>query len=91
MSSIRVKTKYLEEGPYGSLIEHILYVNHNNSGDFVTVHDDSGNLIFSFPDTVKNNLYDAIVRAAGAINHSELPEGVEYMNDDDCKKCGLVK
>lgn len=89
MSHIRVKSKYIEEGSWGSEIEKTIFVHHNLSCDIVTVYDENGNTIFNFSDAVKNNLYDAIVRSAGVVNHGELPNGVEYMDDDDCKLCRI--
>jgi uncharacterized membrane protein len=83
MSHVRVKTKYNVEAAYGSTEEQTLYVHHNNSSDYVTVYDNEGKELFSFDDTMRNNLLDAIVRAAGPVNHGELPEGVEYMNEQD--------
>lgn len=83
MSHVRVKTKYYEEGPYGSEIERTLFVHHNNSTDYVYVYDDEGKCILSFNDTIKNNLYDAIVKAAGVVNHGELPDGLEYMAPEE--------
>lgn len=89
MSSIRVKTKYLEEGTYGSEIERTLYAVHSNSSDYVSVYDEDGTMLFCFNDTVRNNMFDAIVRVAGVMNAGEYPEGVELMDDEDCKKIGL--
>lgn len=89
MSHIRVKKTYLEEGHYGSVVEQTLYVHHNLTCDYVSVYDSEGKLLFSFGDTIKNNMFDAIVRAAGVINHGEFPEGVEYMDEQDIKKCGI--
>jgi hypothetical protein len=62
MSRIRVKTKYNTEGIYGSTEEKILYADHNNSSDYVTYYDEDDEIIMIVPDTIDNNLLDAINR-----------------------------
>lgn len=89
MSHIKIKTKYVEEGEYWSAIERTLFVHHNLVSDYVTVYDESGKVIFTFNDTMRNNLLEAIKRTAGPVKHGELPEGVEYMDDQDCEKIGI--
>lgn len=89
MSHRRVKTKYVEEGGYWSINEKTLYVHHDMASDYVSVYDESGKLMFTFNDTMRNNVYDAIVRTAGPLNFEQLPEGVEPMDEEDCKKCGI--
>jgi len=89
MSHIKVKTKYVEEGEYWTAIEKTLYVHYNLVSDYVTVYDDSGKVLFSFNDTMRNNLYSAILRSAGPVKQGELPEGVTFMDETDCKKIGI--
>lgn len=60
MSHYRLKTTYNEEGPYGTTEEKILFVEHNLSTDRVSFFHEDGSLIFSVPDTISNNILDAI-------------------------------
>lgn len=81
MSHIRVKTKYNTEGDYGSIEEKTVYAHHNLSADYVTFYDEDGRVILSVPDTLDNNLLDAINRLYLPFKKEysrELEEGVEY-------------
>lgn len=89
MSHIKIKTKYVEEGEYWSAIERTLFVHHNLVSDYVTVYDENGKVIFTFNDTMRNNLLEAIKRTAGPVKQGELPAGVEYMDDQDCERIGI--
>jgi len=91
MSHYRVKTKYETEGAYGSVEVRTLYAHHNLSCDYVTFYDDDGSVIFSFPDTIKNNIFDAMKRLEHIHKSGtqELNEGIEYLNEEDRKKLEL--
>ena len=87
MSHYRVKTKYNEEGAYGSVDEKVLYAHHNLSCDYVTFFDENGNVIMTVPDTMDNNILDAINRLYMPFKKDNiLDEGIEFMNADDKAK-----
>jgi hypothetical protein len=52
MSHVRIKTKYKEEGTYGSTEEHTIYADHNNCCDYVTFYDEKGEILLTVPDTI---------------------------------------
>ena len=94
MSHLRVKTTYNTEGPYGTTEKRTLYAHHNLSCDIVSIYDDDGSFLFAFPDTIDNNLWNAIARIGGGVFEGNSPDrklvdGIEYMTFDDCKKIGL--
>jgi len=92
MSHYRIKTTYNEEAAYGNTEELTLYAHHNLSCDCVTVYDEKGRRLFSFGDTIDNNLLDAINRIAGGFfkpGTTELCDGVEFLNNEDRKILGL--
>jgi hypothetical protein len=90
MSHYRVKTKYNVEGSYGSTEKRELFCHHNLSCDYVTFYDEDGTFIMTIPDTMDNNLLDAINRLYAPFepNH-ELADGVEHMDKEDKEKCKL--
>lgn len=89
MSHIRVKTEYNVETEYGALEKRTLYAHHNNTCDVVTFYDENGKELFSFDDTIENNLMDAINRLCIPHNSpNNFKDGVEYMNAEDRSKCG---
>lgn len=72
MGSNYYKTTYNTEGMYGSTEEKTLYTQHSRSTDIVSFYDEDGDLIFSVPDTLDNNMVDAIVRLYNPnANHCE--------------------
>lgn len=77
MSSYTVKTTYNTEGDYGSTEKHTLYANHNNSSDYVTFFDEKGERILTVPDTLDNNILDAINRLYAP------KEPIMIMSDDE--------
>ncbi len=90
MSHYRVKTKFNVEGSYGAIDQDTLYAHHNLSCDYVTFYDSNGNVIMSIPDTLENNMLEAIKRLWMPFkkeNNQELEDGVEYMNEEDRNKC----
>ncbi len=93
MSHVRLKTTYNEEGSYGSVDQYVLYAHHNNSSDYVTFYDEKGNVILVVPDTLDNNLLDAINRLYApnkeGLHHNGLIDKVEYMDKNDREICGL--
>jgi hypothetical protein len=101
MSHLRVKTKYMVPdigiGTY-TMKERTLYAHHNLGSDCVTFYDEDGTVIlFIEQDTEENNIIDAInrlwwpykERAHGAAWTDDLNDGVEHMDLDDQKKCGI--
>lgn len=62
MSHSRIKTTYNTEGNYGSTETHTLYADHNDCADYVTFYDETGAIIMTVPDTIDNNILDAINR-----------------------------
>lgn len=93
MSHLRVKREYNEEGTYGSVDKFTLYCHHNLSCDYTTFYDHNGNVIFSFPDTMDNNIFDAMIDLArpykGDVRNNTLGNGISHMDLDDMKKCGI--
>jgi hypothetical protein len=89
MSHLRIKTKYNSEGNYGSVDEYDVYCHHNLSSDYVTFYDDDGSIIFTIPDTIDNNLLEAIIRLYSPYkkDSNKLLDGIEHMNENDIKKC----
>ena len=88
MSHERLKTKYYEEGPYGTKEERILYVDHNDTCDVVTFYDDEGFSFFSVADTIDNNLFNAIVKLY--LPKKDGDETIEYVSGkelDDLINC----
>lgn len=90
MSHVRLKTTYNISDLYGNVEQRTLYAHHNNSCDIVTFYDEDGGVLFYVEDTMNNNMIDAINRL---FNYSDpktgLKEGVDYMNAEDRKKCGI--
>ena len=88
MSHYRLKTKYNTEGSYGSIDEYTVYAHHNLSCDYVTFYDSDGTFIMTIPDTIDNNLLDAINRLYSPFENKgqDLAEGIELMNEEDRKK-----
>lgn len=90
MSHLRVKTTYNESGNYGSTKVKTLYAHHNLSGDVISFYDETGECILVVEDIIENNLLDAINRIY--FPHTldrTLEEKIEYMNQEDCKICGI--
>jgi len=61
MSSEWEKIKYCEEGAYASTVERTLICQRNNTCDITTFYDDKGNILFSFDDTLNDNLFEKMV------------------------------
>jgi hypothetical protein len=91
MSHIRLKTKYTTEGPWGTTEEHTVYAHHNLSCDYVTFFDEKGEYILCVPDTIDNNLLDAINRlyASSTETKNNTSEDVEYMDASDRAICKM--
>lgn len=91
MSHSKIKTTYCSEGAYGVTETNTLYCDHNNTSDFVTFYDESGYRLFTVCDTIDNNLMEAIIRLYGSHDPKNNPHNIpiEYMNEDDRKKCSL--
>lgn len=88
MSHIRVKTKYNTEGSYGSIDEVTIYAHHNLSCDYVDFYDEDGSHILTVPDTINNNILDAINRLYNTTWDYKgiTTENVESMSKEDILK-----
>jgi len=87
MSSIYVKTKYNTEGPWGSVDEKTIYAHHHLTCDIVSFYDEDGDFIMSVPDTLDNNMLDAINRLYRIYDSDNiLADGVEYLSMDEYNK-----
>ena len=86
MSSYKVKTTYNEEGPYGETITKTLYALHNNTADVVSYYDEDGDFIFAVPDTVTNNILDAINKLYVPRPNGTLNEDIEYLSNEELNK-----
>lgn len=83
MSHLRVKTKWEQEGPYGSSIERTLYAHHNGGCDCLTYYNEQGEVqVMAFQSWSKgNDLWDAMERLNFPFVSEwwgELKDGVEY-------------
>lgn len=86
MSHYRLKTKFNTEGAYGSVEEHTVYAHHNLSCDYITFYDEKGDFIMTVPDTLDNNLLDAINRLYAPWKDNKLVEDVEHMTQEESKE-----
>jgi hypothetical protein len=87
MSHSYYKVKYNTEGDYGSINEEYLYADHNASSDYVIIYDNAGDIILVIPDTMDNNILDAInkIYAPYKIDKNKCVEGVEKISSDELK------
>lgn len=84
MSRLYAKTQYESIGNHGEQVSLMLYVMHDRSCDVVSIHDASGMVIFSFVDTVENNISSAIDRLLSpTCEDGSLQDGIEFMNQDE--------
>jgi len=79
MSHIKRKIKYSEEGNYGNVDEKYLYCDMNGCNDITTFYYEDGTSIFSFNDTLNNNLVDAIINIIKDNSNVEIWNG-EFNN-----------
>jgi hypothetical protein len=84
MSSTCKKIKYKEEGAWGSTTEHTLYCIANGVSDYTSFYYENGELIFSFPDTMDDNIFEKMVEM---INKWKDNPNIEKMTMEDYKKC----
>ena len=84
MSQDRDKINYNEEGPFGSTNVRTLYCIRDGVSDYTSFYYDNGELIFSFPDTINNNIFEKMVEM---INNWETNPNIEKMTLDEYKKC----
>lgn len=87
MSHKRIKTTYNEEGAYGSVVEKTVYAHHNLTCDYVTFYDDKGNHILTVPDTMDNNILDAINKLYSY--NLDTTNTIEFMDENDRNTCKL--
>lgn len=88
MSHLRIKRKYNTEGSFGSTEEKTLYCHHNLSSDYVAFYDENGDIIMVVPDTIDNNILDAINELYDPFS-SNIPkykEGIELMTIEEIKR-----
>lgn len=85
MSHFRAKTQYNCEGSHGATVIKTLYVDHNLSSDYVTFYDELGRHIMTIPDTIENNLLDAINR----LYNPSLTNVNSELDNEDYKILGL--
>lgn len=85
MSHYKLKTKYNTEGGYGTVEEKTVFAHHNLGCDIVTFYDHDGEYIMSVPDTIDNNILDAINELYYPFTGSrgELGEGIEHMSQEE--------
>lgn len=86
MSHLKVKTNYNVEGSYGTVESHTVYADHNNSSDYVSFYDEDGTLLLTIPDTIDNNLLDAINRLYSPMLNGKLRSDIERMSIEDSNK-----
>lgn len=84
MSKDITKIKYKEEGPCGSTIDRTLYCIADGVSDYTSMYDENGNLIFSFPDTITDNIFEKMVEI---INNWKDNPNVEKMTIEEYYKC----
>ena len=92
MSHTRLKIKYNTEGSYGSIEERTLFAHHNHSCDYLTFYDEDGSIILTVPDSIENNILDAmnsLIRPWKSGSSDELCDGIEYLTVDEFKRIGI--
>lgn len=91
MSHYKLKTKYNTDGAYGVNEEKTIYAHHNLCNDYVTFYDENGGFIMAIPDTIDNNILDAINRLYLPFKdiNQNFVDGVEKMTEEDSNKCGI--
>lgn len=90
MSHVNIKTTYNIEGDYGTTETKTLFCDHNNCADYVTFYDDKGDWLLTVPDTIDNNLLDAINRLYAYYDKNasnNLKENIEYMTNEERELC----
>jgi hypothetical protein len=80
MSQERDKIKYKEEGEYGSTKERTLYCIRDGVSDYTSFYYENGELIFSFPDTLDDNLFNKMVEMIN--NWKDNPNIVKMTQED---------
>lgn len=90
MSRNYYKTKYNEEGDYGTINERTLYVSHNVSSDYVTFYDEDGSILLVVPDTLNNNILDAILRLY-TINEEDQTGSLEKSSKQEIAELSKLK
>ena len=81
MSHTYEKIKYIESGAYGSTEEHTLYMDMNNCCDITTIYYEDGTPIFSFEDTLDDNIFEKMIELAHG-NKDDNPN-IENWNIDE--------
>jgi hypothetical protein len=84
MSKTCQKIKYKEEGAFGSTEERTLFCIADGVSDYTSFYDDKGNYIFSFPDTLSDNIFE---KMAEIINNWKDNPNIETMTTEEYKKC----
>jgi len=79
MSHTRVKTKYNERGPYGSVNERTLYCHHNHCVDITLFYNEDGSIVDAVFDDEENGLWEAMNRLWSPFKDRRvLISGVEF-------------
>lgn len=87
MSHYKLKKKYNTEGAYASIEEKTLYAHHNLSCDVVLFYDEDGEFIMAVPDTIENNLLDAINKLYTPFDENgNLEDGIKLMSLEEIEK-----
>ncbi len=78
MSSTYYKIPYKEEGYYGCEEEHHILIRSDASIDITSIYDEKGNFIFSYTDTINNNMMNALMK----FHNSKYPEYCNCTKED---------
>lgn len=84
MSQERDKITYIEEGSYGHNSERTLFCVRDNVSDYTSFYYDDGELIFSFPDTINENIFEKMVEM---IHNWKDNPNISKMSIDEYKMC----
>jgi len=84
MSSGKHKIKYKEEAPYGSTNERTLFCIENHSSDYTSFYYDDGTIIFSFNDTLDDNIFEKMIEI---IHKWKDNPNIEQMSQEEILKC----
>lgn len=83
MGQTRLKTTYNEISLYGATEQKTIYLRYNSSCDIVTILDENGCNVFSFDDTMDNNMFDAIQKLLQSYCNNDLLPDVFCIDESD--------
>lgn len=83
MSKIEKTVEFNTIGDYGSTMKSTLKYIQNNSCDITTFYDENDGIIFSFDDTMENNIFSSMLRCVygDKCNIKITPERIEVTHD----------